>query len=1266
MKAKGRIILIGFRYLLPLLLTIFIAYSTNAQTVFFETYGFEPHFVPPGGEDGVKNIKTDYGAVGDGITDDTEAFLAWAAGGERTLFIPEGTYLISKQIRLGSGMKRVLWIGERRTTTIIKLKDNSQGFGNDVIHIPFIYFIAPGQQGEQNMQNFIQHLTIEIGTGNPGAVALNFHSNNTGGVYDVAVRASDPQNSRGQTGIGILDWGAGPGFLRFIEIEGFKQGIQVSADNHWTLEHIKVENCNTGIKAEESTSIRKVSLLNCDIGVNCSAPMALTDVVINTSSGGTDAISVSSPDVLIRNLKTSGYDMAINTDETSGDGVQTGPDVAHWVAESSQSLWTPDPGMDESLGLPVEESPVYQYAQSDAEWALATSTNEIQTAIDAGKTHIYLPRSTSLSGDIYLRNNVKQIMFLGQSAPYTNNPTYILQDGNVEAVIIEQNAGGILKQESTRTAVIRHSPLDYKTEPAGIGGKVFIESAVAGFSFTGVKAWLRDVDTEKGGPDVLNIKIDNSTVWILGHKTEDFATKISASNGGFCELLGGTYRQNWDQADFDGSGLNINDRPPLFLIDNAHASFAGVNTWGPNIAYDPVIREIRGSETRDLPRATEEGKIALYTGYTSVSPGPDLENVTGININPGNLTIEVGQTEMIVSTIIPITATNKQRIWSSSNESVATVDFSGFVTAMGEGNATITVKTDDGNFAADCEITVPAFVSLTGISLSPETTTINVEESFKLDVVFEPENPTNKLITWQSSEPGIATVNSEGTITGISPGTTVITASSDDGGFTSTSTITVNLPGSSGLFAYEGFDYPEGSLVDQDGGIGWTGPWTGEGNIFINSYDYTELETIGNHIGLENQTASRTLSQKLGEPGDQVWLGFVMHEGANSPSIFFNLLDGDDIKMSLLRGPYDQWGLNNDGTGDPDNLPWTNEKLSHHFWLFKLIFGSSSTSVTVWRDPDLTTQPETGGTTISLAEFSFDKIQMSASFPGGTAITSFDEIRIAGNFFNTRNNDAFIGVDGITLSPETKNMNAGETLQLIATVSPSDATNKNVLWSSEDQGIVTVDNQGKVTALGKGTTMVKAMTQEGGYNASSTITVTVPVTGMTIDQETASINVGESLQLIATVLPENASDTGIIWISSNTDIAAVDQNGLVEGLSAGEVTITAQSNEGSYEASCLIIVNSIIGIQSYEKSGFTIYPVPARKTVTLVFNESIAIMSPVLNITDLTGRILLKKELSEGLNRHIIDISSLREGIFIINVFEKDSRKVWGGYFVVE
>lgn len=177
-----------------------------------------------------------------------------------------------------------------------------------------------------------------------------------------------------------------------------------------------------------------------------------------------------------------------------------------------------------------------------------------------------------------------------------------------------------------------------------------------------------------------------------------------------------------------------------------------------------------------------------------------------------------------------------------------------------------------------------------------------------------------------------------------------------------------------------------------------------------------------------------------------------------------------------------------------------------------------------------------------------------------------------------------VSATGVSISPDSKTLNKGETVQLTATVLPTDATDKTVIWSSSNNDIASVDNKGEVTAVGPGTATITATANDGsGKAASCRITVNEPytppaivhVTGISLDRETATIKKGSILQLSATVTPSNADDKTVRWESSNTDVATVDDNGKVTAIAPGTATITVTTTDQRKTATCSVTVTDI-------------------------------------------------------------------------------------------
>ena len=167
--------------------------------------------------------------------------------------------------------------------------------------------------------------------------------------------------------------------------------------------------------------------------------------------------------------------------------------------------------------------------------------------------------------------------------------------------------------------------------------------------------------------------------------------------------------------------------------------------------------------------------------------------------------------------------------------------------------------------------------------------------------------------------------------------------------------------------------------------------------------------------------------------------------------------------------------------------------------------------------------------------------------------------------------DQPVSVTGVTLNPDKATLNVGETQKLTVEFAPTNATNKHVTWVSSNEAVATVAD-GIVTAVGKGTATITVTTEDGNHTATCEITVKIPVSGVTLNPTSTALVVGDTKQLTATVEPENADDSTVVWTSGNEKVATVDQNGLVTAVGAGTTTITATA--GGKSATCTVTVTA--------------------------------------------------------------------------------------------
>lgn len=165
--------------------------------------------------------------------------------------------------------------------------------------------------------------------------------------------------------------------------------------------------------------------------------------------------------------------------------------------------------------------------------------------------------------------------------------------------------------------------------------------------------------------------------------------------------------------------------------------------------------------------------------------------------------------------------------------------------------------------------------------------------------------------------------------------------------------------------------------------------------------------------------------------------------------------------------------------------------------------------------------------------------------------------------------DVNVPVTSISLNVILLTLEKGNFALLTATVSPDDAVDKTVQWSSDNPAVATVDQNGKVTAVDDGKAKITA--SAGGFTATcSVICVSIPVSAIVLDKTSLSLAKGSSAALTANVSPRNATDKTVNWASSNPNVATVDQNGRVTGVNSGDATITATA--GEYSATCVVSV----------------------------------------------------------------------------------------------
>ena len=248
-------------------------------------------------------------------------------------------------------------------------------------------------------------------------------------------------------------------------------------------------------------------------------------------------------------------------------------------------------------------------------------------------------------------------------------------------------------------------------------------------------------------------------------------------------------------------------------------------------------------------------------------------------------------------------------------------------------------------------------------------------------------------------------------------------------------------------------------------------------------------------------------------------------------------------------------------------------------------------------------------------------------------------------------NEEEIHVTGVSLNKTSLHLMEGEWDILDATVIPSNATNKDVTWESDDEDVATVSEDGFVEAVEEGTTVIRVITDDGYEIAECSVTVTkksFKVSKVALNKKTASIQIGKTVSLSATISPSYATNKAVSWKSSKASVASVSSKGIVKGNKVGTATITVTTKDGGKKATCTVTVKPI-SVNSVKLN---------KKTATIKKGNKLTLKATVApsNATD-------KSVTWKSSNRKIATVTSkgvvkgIKKGMATITVTTKDGRK---------
>ena len=442
--------------------------------------------------------------------------------------------------------------------------------------------------------------------------------------------------------------------------------------------------------------------------------------------------------------------------------------------------------------------------------------------------------------------------------------------------------------------------------------------------------------------------------------------------------------------------------------------------------------------------------------------------------------------------------------------------------------ASVTIKCGSMNktFTVEQAAKAAANVAVTEVILDKTKLTLKEGDSETLLATVKPDDATDKTVTWSTSDESSAKVDYNGKVTAVREGSTTITAKA--GEKTATCAVSVSKKvvdvtsvtlNKTELTLTEGDSETLTATVKPDDATDKTVTWT--------SSDASIASVDANGKVTAVKDGSATITAKAGEKTATC----AVTVSKNVVAVTSVTLNKTELTLT---------------EGDSETLAAT-------------VKPDDATDRTVtWSTSDATVAAVDNNGKITAVKEGSATITAMAGEESATCAVSISK--------------KVIEVASVTLNKTELILTEGDSETLTATVKPDDATNKTVTWSTSDESIAKVDNNGKVTAVKEGTATIIA--RAGAKSATCALSVrrkVIEVTSITLNKAELTLTEGDSETLTATVKPDDATDKTVTWSTSDATIATVDNNGKVTAVKAGSATITAKAGEKS--ATCALSVS---------------------------------------------------------------------------------------------
>ena len=572
----------------------------------------------------------------------------------KIIYFPNGTYLVSDTISyFNEDFRNMLFglpnlemncririLGESTDGVVIKLKDNLPAFeyGNNR---PVISFIQ-GYDTNIAHNNIIENLTVNIGSGNPGATGIKFYANNTGAARNIKIISED---GRGHSGFSIVNDMASACYAKNIEIIGFNFGIMVDTRAVAVFEKISLKGQKRfgAFVGNAAVSFKDIVSENSVPAFRMNGPLGavtVTDAVLNGGNELQSAIYYRYGYIFLRNIKASGYENILNTNRCFTFEEPVKDYLKEYCSFGPKTIFEQNDLS--SLNLKVPDTPETEW-DSLENWVcvddfgavgdgVTDSTEAIQKAMCSGKSTVYFGKGQYLiNSAIEIPESVNRVNFMycdlasGDKICRMKNTGVFKVVGESETPLVVEDLfafekffgfSTFLEHASKRTLILS----DLHIQASSIyfnsveGGTVFIENVcgtVGGvpgsgviksedddkypydrnipvFYFKNQRAYCRMINPEKSLREVVN---DGGFLWVMGCKTEDEGTAFETLNGGTTEIIGAQLY------------IGLCKEYPAIINDNSSVS-AFVSTLGmtERQTWPIAVRETQKSNTREIKK----------------------------------------------------------------------------------------------------------------------------------------------------------------------------------------------------------------------------------------------------------------------------------------------------------------------------------------------------------------------------------------------------------------------------------------------------------------------------------------------------------------------------------------------------------------------------------------------------------------------------------------------------------------------------------------